>query len=51
VLIIAFAAVSFASNFLLPSVRWFSRAQMERALARLNLRLGRPLDLFKLAER
>ena len=51
VLIIAFAAVSFASHFLFPSVRWFFRARMERALARLNLRLDRPIDLFKLAER
>ncbi len=51
VLIIAFAAVSFGSNFLLPSVRWFFRARMERALARLNQRLDRPIDLFKLAER
>jgi glycerol-3-phosphate O-acyltransferase len=51
VLIIAFAAVSFASNFLFPSVRWFFRARMERAVARLNTRLDRPIDLFKLAER
>jgi glycerol-3-phosphate O-acyltransferase len=51
VLIIAFAAVSFASNFLLPSVRWFFRARAERAVARLNQRLDRPIDLFKLAER
>ena len=50
-LIIAFAAVSFASHFLFPSVRWFFRARMERALARLNERLDRPLDLFKLAQR
>jgi glycerol-3-phosphate O-acyltransferase len=50
-LIIAFAAVSFASNFLFPSVRWFFRARMERALVRLNTRLDRPIDLFKLAER
>ncbi len=50
-LIIAFAAVSFASNFLFPSVRWFLRARMERAVARLNTRLDRPIDLFKLAER
>ena len=50
-LIIAFAALSFASNFLLPSVRWFFRARAERAVARLNQRLDRPIDLFKLAER
>ena len=50
-LIIAFAVTSFASNFLFPSVRWFFRARMERAVARLNTRLNRPIDLFKLAER
>jgi glycerol-3-phosphate O-acyltransferase len=50
-LIIAFAVTSFASNFLFPSVRWFFRARMERAVARLNTRLDRPIDLFKLAER
>lgn len=50
-LIIAFAAASFASNFLFPSVRWFLRGRMKRALDRLNARLDRPIDLFKLAER
>lgn len=50
-LIIAFAAASFASNFLFPSVRWFLRGRAERALNRLNARLDRPIDLFKLAER
>ncbi|MEO6301442.1 MAG: 1-acyl-sn-glycerol-3-phosphate acyltransferase [Paracoccaceae bacterium] len=50
-LIIAFAVTSFASNFLFPSVRWFFRKRMERALARLNARLDRPIDMFKLAER
>ncbi len=50
-LIIAFAVTSFASNFLFPSVRWFFRARVERAVARLNQRLDRPIDLFKLAER
>ena len=51
ILIIAFALTSFASNFLFPSVRWFFRARMERALKRLNQRLDRPIDIFKLAER
>ncbi len=51
ILIIAFAAVSFASNFLFPSVRWFFRKRMERAVAQLNTRLDRPIDLFKLAQR
>lgn len=51
VLILGFAAVTFASHFLFPSVRWFFRARMERAVARLNARLDRPIDLFKLARR
>lgn len=51
VLILAFAATSFASNFLFPSVRWFFRRRMERWVARLNERLDRPIDIFKLAER
>ena len=50
-LIIAFAVTSFASNFLFPSVRWFFRARVERAVQRLNERLHRPIDLFKLARR
>ncbi len=50
-LIIAFALTSFASNFLFPSVRWFFRARVEWAVGRLNQRLDRPIDLFKLAER
>jgi glycerol-3-phosphate O-acyltransferase len=50
-LIIAFAVTSFASNFLFPSVRWFLRGRMKRALDRLNARLDRPIDVFKLAER
>ena len=51
ILIIAFAVTSFASNFLFPSVRWFFRARVERAVQRLNQRLDRPIDLFKLAQR
>ena len=51
ILILAFAATSFASNFLFPSVRWFFRRRMERWVARLNERLDRPIDIFKLAER
>lgn len=51
VLILAFAAVTFASHFLFPSVRWFFRRRMERAVARLNERLPRPIEPFKLARR
>ncbi len=51
VLILLFAAVTFASHFLFPSVRWFFRRRMERAVARLNERLPRPIEPFKLARR
>ncbi|MEY3534116.1 MAG: hypothetical protein RI979_2140, partial [Pseudomonadota bacterium] len=40
ILIVGFAAVTFASHFLFP-----------RALAQLNTRLDRPIELFKLARR
>ena len=50
-LIIAFAVTSFVLHFLFPSVRWFFRRRAEKALARLNARLDRKIDLFKLAER
>lgn len=51
VLILGFAGVSFATHFLFPSVRWFFRRRAEKALARLNARLDRKIDLFKLAQR
>ncbi|MEX0302663.1 MAG: 1-acyl-sn-glycerol-3-phosphate acyltransferase [Leisingera sp.] len=51
VLILGFAAVTFASHFLFPSVRWFFRRRLERAVARLNQRLERPIEPFKLARR
>ncbi|WP_227268899.1 1-acyl-sn-glycerol-3-phosphate acyltransferase [Roseobacter weihaiensis] len=51
VLILLFAAVTFASHFLFPSVRWFFRRRLERAVERLNERLTRPIEPFKLARR
>ena len=50
-LILLFAAVTFASHFLFPSVRWFFRKRAERVIARLNKRLTRPIEPFKLARR
>jgi glycerol-3-phosphate O-acyltransferase len=50
-LILAFAAVAFFSHFLFPSVRWFFRGRMERLVGRLNARLDRPIQPFKLMER
>ena len=51
VLILLFAAVTAASHLLLPSVRWFFRRRLEKAVARLNTRLTRPIEPFKLAQR
>lgn len=51
ILIALFAGVTFASHFLFPSVRWFFRRRFEKAVARLNARLDRPIELFKLARR
>lgn len=51
VLIVLFATATFASHFLFPSVRWFFRRRLERAVARLNSKLERPIQPFKLARR
>lgn len=51
VLIGLFATVTFASHFLFPSVRWFFRRRAERVVARLNERLSKPIEPFKLARR
>jgi len=51
VLIVLFAAVTFASHFLFPSVRWFFRKRAERVISRVNERLQRPIEPFKLARR
>ena len=51
ILILGFAAVTFASHFLFPSVRWFFRRRMERAIARLNTRLQRPIEPFRIMRR
>ena len=51
ILILFFAVVTFASHFLFPSVRWFFRRRMERVVKRVNERLERPIEPFKLARR
>lgn len=51
ILILLFAVVTFASHFLFPSVRWYFRRRLERAVKRLNDRLERPIQPFKLARR
>jgi glycerol-3-phosphate O-acyltransferase len=50
-LLTAFAAVTFASHFLFPSVRWFFRRRAQSLVARLNGRLVKPIEPFKLARR
>lgn len=51
ILILLFAAVTALSHLLLPSVRWFFRRRLERAVAQLNKRLVRPIEPFRLARR
>lgn len=51
VLICLLAAVTAASHLLFPSVRWFFRRRAERVVTRLNKRLTRPIQPFKLARR
>jgi glycerol-3-phosphate O-acyltransferase len=51
VLIVLFAAVTFASHFLFPSVRWFFRKRAEKVIAEVNKKLQRPIEPFKLAHR
>ncbi len=50
-LILLFAAVTAATHMLFPSVRWFFRRRAERLVARLNERLERPIQPFKLLRR
>ena len=50
-LIVGFAAFSALEKVLAPSVRWFFRRRMEKVVARLNTKLERPIEPFKLARR
>lgn len=51
ILVVLFAAVTFASHFLFPSVRWFFRRRAEKVVAKVNERLQKPIEPFKLARR
>ena len=51
ILILLFAAVTAASHLLIPSVRWFFRRRLEKAVKQLNTRLKRPIEAFKLTRR
>ncbi|MDD9976139.1 MAG: 1-acyl-sn-glycerol-3-phosphate acyltransferase [Boseongicola sp.] len=50
-LVLLFAAVTASTHLLFPSVRWFFRRRAERLVARLNERLDRPIQPFKLLRR
>ncbi|UYV36195.1 1-acyl-sn-glycerol-3-phosphate acyltransferase [Rhodobacteraceae bacterium D3-12] len=51
ILILLFAGYAALEKVMLPSVRWFFRRRMERVVARLNEKLERPIQPFKLARR
>lgn len=51
VLVLGFAGIAALDRVLVPSVRWFLRRRMERFVARLNLRLERPIQPFRLMRR
>lgn len=51
VLVIGLSAIAALDRILAPSVRWFFRRRMEKAVAQLNARLERPIEPFKLARR
>ena len=50
-LIVGFAVFSALERVLVPSVRWFFRRRMQRAVTRMNTKLSRPIEPFKLARR
>jgi glycerol-3-phosphate O-acyltransferase len=51
ILILGFALLAALEKVMIPSVRWFFRRRLERAVARLNQKLERPIQPFKLAHR
>ncbi|EEW24473.1 1-acyl-sn-glycerol-3-phosphate acyltransferase [Rhodobacter ferrooxidans] len=51
VLALILAAIATLDRVLMPSARWFLRRRMMRLVARLNKRLDRPIEPFKLMAR
>ena len=45
------AAIAALDRIIGPGIRWLLRRRMERLVARLNTRLQRPIELFRLARR
>ena len=50
-LILGFALFAALERIMIPSVRWFFRRRLEKAVARINKRLDVPIQPFKLARR
>ena len=50
-LILGFALFAVLERVMIPSVRWFFRRRLEKAVARINKRLDVPIQPFKLARR
>lgn len=51
IVVLLLAAVAMLDRIVGPGLRWFFRRRMERAVARLNQRLKRPIQPFKLVRR
>ncbi|HMO08553.1 MAG TPA: 1-acyl-sn-glycerol-3-phosphate acyltransferase [Paracoccaceae bacterium] len=51
VVVLALAAIAALDRIIGPGVRWYLRRRMERVVARLNTRLQRPIEPFRLARR
>ena len=51
VLVIVLSAVAALDRIIGPGIRWFLRRRMERLVARLNTRLDRKIEPFRLAQR
>lgn len=51
ILILGFALFAALERIMIPSVRWYFRRRLEKAVARLNTKLDRPIQPFKLARR
>lgn len=50
-LMLGLAVIAALDKVMIPSVRWFFRRRLEKVVARLNKRLERPIQPFKLARR
>lgn len=51
ILVLVLAAIATADRIIGPGIRWVLRRRMERVVARLNTRLQRPIEPFRLARR